>query len=345
MNDDNPIHATESTRPTGSGLLTVVRKEFADHLTNRTFLVLAVLLLVVCILPFQQGLAGYRYAQEAYAHPAIDEWGFHEPTLGMPNAADVYFPLPEAVSIAGAILAISMGFDLVSRERQTGSLKMLLVRPIFRDEVITGKALGGLLALTMVVYAGLAVSMAVLLVEGIVPGPDDLVSILLFSLATVAFLAFYFGLALAISTVVPRTGKAFLYALIAFFVFSAVIPAAGEVAKDTFAGDRPLPSLSSAANDPIAEQEAYQTRLDLVESVVTVFSPQWNYKLVAASALEPRLTAYSFLGGSWVFLDDDGSAHPMDALARFWQNALVLFLAPLALFVLAYIAFQRMDVR
>ena len=331
MNDDNPIHATESTRPTGSGLLTVVRKEFADHLTNRTFLVLAVLLLVVCILPFQQGLAGYRYAQEAYAHPAIDEWGFHEPTLGMPNAADVYFPLPEAVSIAGAILAISMGFDLVPEDRP--------------DEVITGKALGGLLALTMVVYAGLAVSMAVLLVEGIVPGPDDLVSILLFSLATVAFLAFYFGLALAISTVVPRTGKAFLYALIAFFVFSAVIPAAGEVAKDTFAGDRPLPSLSSAANDPIAEQEAYQTRLDLVESVVTVFSPQWNYKLVAASALEPRLTAYSFLGGSWVFLDDDGSAHPMDALARFWQNALVLFLAPLALFVLAYIAFQRMDVR
>jgi len=232
-----------------------------------------------------------------------------------------------------------MGFDLVSRERQTGSLKMLLVRPIFRDEVITGKALGGLLALTMVVAAGLAVSMAVLFLEGIVPGPDDLVSILLFSLATVAFLAFYFGLALAISTVVPRTGKAFLYALIAFFVFSAVIPAAGEVAKDTFAGAHPLPGASPA------EREEYQARLDLVESVVTVFSPQRNYKLVAASALEPRLTAYSFLGGSWVFLPDDGSAHPMDALARFWQNALVLFLAPLALFVLAYIAFQRMDVR
>ena len=122
--------------------MTVVRKEFADHLTNRTFLVLAVLLLVVCILPFQQGLAGYRYAQEAYADPVIDEWGFHEPMLGLPNAADVYFPLPEAISTAGAILAIAMGFDLVSRERQTGSLKMLLVRPIFRDEVITGKALG-----------------------------------------------------------------------------------------------------------------------------------------------------------------------------------------------------------
>lgn len=333
------MHVIQNNSLTGGGLLTVVRKEFADHLTNRTSLVLAVLLLVVCVLPFQQGLAGYRYAQEAYADPVIDEWGFHEPMLGLPNAADVYFPLPEAISTAGAILAIAMGFDLVSRERQTGSLKMLLVRPIFRDEVITGKALGGLLALTAIIAAGIAASVAVLLLEGIVPGLDDLVSILLFSLATVAFLAFYFGLALAISTVVPRTGKAFLYALIAFFIFSAVIPAVGEVTKDTFAGAHPLPGASPS------EREEHQARLDLIESVVTVFSPQWNYKLVAASALEPRLTAYSFLGGSWVFLPDDGSTRPMDALAWFWQNALVLFLAPLALFVLAYIAFQRMDVR
>jgi ABC-2 type transport system permease protein len=331
---------TRNKQAAPSGLLTVARKELTDHLTSRTFLVFAVLLVVVCILPFQQGLTGYQATQAAYAAgPVVTPWGVEEFGSSLPNAADVYARLPGELSTVGAILAIAMGFDLVSRERQNGSLKLLLVRPIFRDEIVTGKALGGLLALTALIAAGLAVSLAVLLIEGIVPGPDDLVSISLFGIATVAFLAFYFSLALAISTVVPRTGKAFLYALIAFFIFSAVIPAAGEVAKDTFAGAHPLPGASPA------EREEYQARLDLVESVVTVFSPQRNYKLVAKSTLEPRLTAYSFLGGSWVFLPDDGSAHPMDALARFWQNALVLFLAPLALFVLAYIAFQRMDVR
>lgn len=51
----------------GNGLLTVARKELIDHLTSRTFLVFAVLLVVVCIPPFQQGLGGYHATVQAYA--------------------------------------------------------------------------------------------------------------------------------------------------------------------------------------------------------------------------------------------------------------------------------------
>lgn len=168
------MHVTESPRSAGGGLLTVARKELTDHLTSRTFLVFALLLVAVCILPFQQGLTGYRATQAAYAAgPVVTPWGVEEFGSSLPNAADVYACLPGELSTVGAILAIAMGFDLVSRERQTGSLKLLLVRPIFRDEIITGKALGGLFALGTLVAAGLAVSLAVLLIEGIVPGPDD----------------------------------------------------------------------------------------------------------------------------------------------------------------------------
>lgn len=340
MNGDNPS-PIRNNRSAESGLLTVARKELTDHLTSRTFLVFAALLVVVCILPFQQGLGGYHATAQAYAagpvvHPGgiVDEFG-----SSPPSAADVYSALPGVLSTTGAILAIAMGFDLVSRERQSGSLKLLLVRPIFRDEIITGKALGGLLALATLVFAGLAASLGVLLVDGIVPDTDALVSILLFALATVAFLAFYFCLALTISTVVPRTGKAFLYALVALFIFTALVPTAGAVAKDVVVGAHPLPGASPA------EREDYQTRLELLESVATVFSPQWNYELVAKSALEPRLTSYPFIEGSTTYLPYDGTARPTEALARFWQNVLVLFLAPLVLFMLAYMAFQRMDVR
>lgn len=334
------MYITESPRSTGRGLLTVARKELADHLTSRTFLVFAALLVVVCILPFQQGLGGYHATARAYAAgPAITPWGVEEFGSSLPNAADVYTRLPGELSTVGAILAIAMGFDLISRERQTGSLKLLLVRPIFRDEIITGKALGGLFALTSLVFAGLAASLGFLLVDGIVPDMDALVSILLFALATVAFLAFYFCLALTISTVVPRTGKAFLYALVVLFIFTALVPTASAVAKDVVVGAHPLPGASPA------ERGDYQARLGLLESVATVFSPQWNYELVAKSVLEPRLTSYSFIEGSITYLPYDETARPTDALARFWQNVLVLFTAPFVLFGIAYIAFQRMDVR
>lgn len=332
------MHVARSNRSTGSGLLTVARKELTDHLTSRTFLVFAILLVIVCIFPFQQGLARYWEIQAAYAAgPIITPWGVDE--VSLPTAAGVYSGFPKVISTVGAILAIAMGFDLVSRERQTGSLKLLLVRPIFRDQIITGKALGGLFALTTLVFAGLAVSLGVLLVEGIVPDSDALVSILLFALATVAFLAFYFSLALTISTVIPRTGKAFLCALVAFFIFTALVPTVGVVAKDVVVGAHPLPGASPA------EREDYQARLELVESVATFFSPQWNYELVAKSALEPRLTAHGFIGGPVAYLPYDVTAHPADAFARFWQNVLVLFLTPLVLFGIAFLAFQRMDIR
>jgi ABC-2 type transport system permease protein len=334
------MYVTESPRSTGRGLLTVARKELTDHLTSRTFLVFAALLVVVCIIPFQQGLAGYHAKAQAYAEgPIITPWGVEEFGSVPPAAADVYSRLPGALSTTGAILAIAMGFDLVSRERQSGSLKLLLVRPLFRDQIITGKALGGLFALTTLVFAGLAASLGFLLVDGIVPDMDALVSILLFALATVAFLAFFFSLALTISTVVPRTGKAFLYALVVLFIFTALVPTASAVAKDVVVGAHPLPGASPA------ERGDYQARLGLLESVATVFSPQWNYELVAKSVLEPRLTSYSFIEGSITYLPYDETARPTDALARFWQNVLVLFTAPFVLFGIAYIAFQRMDVR
>ncbi len=334
------MYVTESPRSTGRGLLTVARKELTDHLTSRTFLVFAALLVVVCIIPFQQGLAGYHAKAQAYAEgPIITPWGVEEFGSVPPAAADVYSRLPGALSTTGAILAIAMGFDLVSRERQSGSLKLLLVRPLFRDQIITGKALGGILALTTLVFAGLAASLGFLLVDGIVPDMDALVSILLFALATVAFLAFFFSLALTISTVVPRTGKAFLYALVVLFIFTALVPTASAVAKDVVVGAHPLPGASPA------ERGDYQARLGLLESVATVFSPQWNYELVAKSVLEPRLTSYSFIEGSITYLPYDETARPTDALARFWQNVLVLFTAPFVLFGIAYIAFQRMDVR
>ncbi|MDI3507070.1 MAG: type transport system permease protein [Methanomicrobiaceae archaeon] len=334
------MYVTESPRSTGRGLLTVARKELTDHLTSRTFLVFAALLVVVCIIPFQQGLAGYHAKAQAYAEgPIITPWGVEEFGSVPPAAADVYSRLPGALSTTGAILAIAMGFDLVSRERQSGSLKLLLVRPLFRDQIITGKALGGILALTTLVFAGLAASLGFLLVDGIVPDMDALVSILLFALATVAFLAFFFCLALTISTVVPRTGKAFLYALVVLFIFTALVPTASAVAKDVVVGAHPLPGASPA------ERGDYQARLGLLESVATVFSPQWNYELVAKSVLEPRLTSYSFIEGSITYLPYDETARPTDALARFWQNVLVLFTAPFVLFGIAYIAFQRMDVR
>ncbi|WP_298667524.1 ABC transporter permease [uncultured Methanofollis sp.] len=339
------MHRDTSSRNAPRGLWVVAQKEFADHLTNPAFLVLSFLLILVCIVPFQQGLDNYDSALALYADPAkLAEFG-PEGSVGGGLAAEIYSPLHDVVSTAGAILAIAMGFDLVSRERQTGSLKLLLARPVFRDEIITGKVLGGVAALTAVTAAGLALSVAVLLFRGIVPGADDLVSVLLFGLATVALLAFYFCLALTISAVAGESGKAFLYALVAFFILSTLVPVVGSEVRNDIAGSYSDLLDHADHSDRQSARETYEERMTLIDSVVTVFSPQMNYKTVVQYCLNPRITEYQPFRGHLELLPAGTEAHPLDALARCWQNVLVLVLAPIALFGLAFLAFLRMDIR
>ena len=77
-----------------------------------------------------------------------------------------------------------MGFDLISKEKETKALKILLSHPIYRDEVINGKALGGLMALAIALGITFIVTFAILLISGIVPEGDELSKILIFGGAT-----------------------------------------------------------------------------------------------------------------------------------------------------------------
>jgi len=338
------MHGDMSSRNTPRGLLTVARKEFADHLTDPAFLVLAFLLIAVCIVPFHQGLEEYEHYLAQLADPVkLAAYG----TGGPPGQAMqiIYGQLPDVISTAGAVLAIAMGFDLVSRERQTGSLKLLLARPVFRDEIIAGKALGGLAALAVSIAAGLGLSVALLLFRGIVPRADDLVSILLFGLATVALLAFYFCLALAISTVTKKSGKAFLYALIVFFILSTLVPVVGSEVRNDVAGYSLYAFDYTDRSDYQSVRETYEATRALIDSVVTVFSPQMNYETVVQYALNPRTTEFQAFIRHLDLLPFGTEAHPLDAIARCWQNVLLLLLAPIALFGLAFMAFLRMDIR
>ncbi len=51
----------------------------------------------------------------------------------------------------GMILSGAIGFDLISKEKEDGSLKTVLSSPIYRDALINGKAAGAIatLAITM----------------------------------------------------------------------------------------------------------------------------------------------------------------------------------------------------
>ncbi len=111
------------------------------------------------------------------------------------------------------LLAIALGFDLITREKEEGSLKSLLSHPVYRDSVINGKTLGAISVLVLAMGATLLITIAIMLFFGVVPSVDDLLRIAAYYLmALLACLAF-FAVAMAASTLAKNSSMAVLYAI------------------------------------------------------------------------------------------------------------------------------------
>jgi ABC-2 type transport system permease protein len=111
------------------------------------------------------------------------------------------------------LLAVALGFDLITREKEEGSLKSLLSHPVYRDSVINGKTLGAISVLFAAMGAAFLITIAIVLFFGVVPSLDDLLRIAgYFVMALVVCMAF-FGLAMAASTIAKNSSMAVLYAI------------------------------------------------------------------------------------------------------------------------------------
>lgn len=349
--------------------LTVATKEFSDLFTSRRFLLIFFLYLIIAVVGTGQGLERYDYALTSYndALQAADEyrdlqelgaWWLDMPER--PSVLLIFDSMAGTTVTLGTLLAIAAGFDLVTREKESRSLKTLLAHPIYRDEVIVGKAFGGATALGVVVGLVLAVITAVLLVLSIVPTASEIVAILLFGAISLIFLSAWFAVALAFSTVARESGNALIFTLLIFFVISSLLPVLGVMVGDAVAGPPPqrpetsavevLPMMyvsnatgsyvvpgadsgqqASARHDMLKEYQeelaVYTEKKRTVTDVITLLSPQKSYQAVAAVVSAGREMPLA------------------DSLNSVWAGIAGLIAFPSIFFAIAYTRFMRMDIR
>ncbi|QYZ77956.1 ABC transporter permease [Methanofollis formosanus] len=354
----------------------VAQKEFVDHLTSKRFFVIMALFLIILIIGMYQGLGEYNENLAAYQEKmtAVESGTLTGWTPDKPSILSVFSAISDQVVIIGAVLAIAIGFDLVSKEKETKTLKTLLSHPIYRDEVINGKAIGGSAAILLAIGVVLLVSLAMLLIVGILPTIDEFSAILTFGVVSVLFLLVYFTLALTLSTLAPDSGSALIATLVVFIILSSLLPIAGEITIDTWAGEQPEAPFvqtfimsgdgalisTGEERDPQeekevmmkyeAEAEAYYEKKMTVTAIVEAASPQTNYKKIIGAIVDPYHVAVkenSPSGPFTVMVTDPDTAPPhfMDVLAGIWGNIVLLLALPGVLFLTAYLCFMRIDVR
>lgn len=339
-------------------MLLVAGKEFADHLASRRFTLVLLLFLILCSVSLYEGVENYSEKLAAYSEgtaPAQKFLGYPDWMPEKPSLLVVFLNLSSMVVSYGPLLAIATGFDLITRERWSGSLKTLLSRPVFRDEVITGKALGGFAALTLAMSIAVLIALSLLLLFAIVPSPAELCAILAFWLVSLVYLFTFFSVALLASAVVADSGSALVWSLVAIFVFSSIVPIFGGILTNAVAGTPPEPVGTS---DPQfteekwlqyrEEQRAYLEHQDRIGAAVHLLSPQKNYLELSIAITAPRFSM-------WINPDPFAlrTPHPGEdplpdlpgLIALIWQPIFAMLALPAVFFGAAYTRFMRIDLR
>ena len=321
-----------------NGWLVVAAKEFADHVLSVRFFVLLIVVGLAAGIPLF--LATQR---------------IHELASQVSGAQAVFLALfiigPQDVSIFGLdvsvqgfiglaapLLGIAFAFDAVNGERSQGTLPRLVAQPIHRDDVINGKFVASLAAITLVLLSVvLLISGFGLLRLGIVPAWSEVLRLIVWFVVTIAYVAVWLAFGLLLSVVVRRAATA---ALIGFGVWMAVAMFG-----------RFLLNLVLGAIAPVSDGTAIDRALGLYQlhAFVLRLLPTTLYSEASSVVLNPSLTGTNTpatLGQLTQAQQQIPTLLSLDqSLLLVWPHVVALVALTVICFAIGYIQFMRQEVR
>jgi ABC-2 type transport system permease protein len=397
--------------------LVVAEKEFKEYLTGKRFIALLAILLVLCVIGMIGGIESYNTQLDQYKATTK----LHETDIGyrvqmqemqkqladlqasgapqdqidmmqsslvmqdnsnqMPSMINIFFSITSLFALIGMALGVGVGFDLISKEKEEGSLKSLLSHPIFRDSVINGKAIAAILVLTVAITVTALLVIAILLLGGITPAGDDLLRIVAFFGATLLYCIVFLGISVMMSTLVKSSTMSILCILgifliaysvpnISYSISSAIlgpapqfppspgfisVPPNGTVTIDgqtITAAEADLINMQTQQQSQVLQQKAqndsneYQKNIMDLSSLINMLSPVGSYQDLSAATIndqKPWDPTQTSMSNPMTWKQTKVSL--WDSLGYKWGDLAALLLMAFAAFAVSYVAFLRTDIR
>ena len=206
-------------------MITILRKELADYFTSLRCFILFILVLFAS--------AAGLYAAWQGIRGASTETGFVFLNLFITSGENIP-SLVSFIALFVPIIGIALGFDAINREYSTGTMSRLLSQPIFRDSVINGKFLAGMVTLSIMMAATLLiVSGYGLRMIGVPPTAEEIIRLFIYLVSTVIFGAFWMGLAILFSVIIRNLAISLLASIavwlfFGFFYTMLIVPAVAK---------------------------------------------------------------------------------------------------------------------
>ncbi|MGD9326694.1 MAG: ABC transporter permease subunit, partial [Desulfobacterales bacterium] len=250
-------------------LVTIIKKELADHFGSYRFtIIFALIAMVSLITAYMVGL-NIRKELEGVAKPQFI-------FLMLFTSTGTVFSLVQFVAFFGPLVGLILGFDTINRERNEGTLSKLLSQPIYRDVVINGKFLAGVALITiMMVSIVLVITGLGLILLGIVPGVEELWRIFIYLIVSIIYISFWLGVAILFSIIFRSTATSALAALAVWIFFSFFVSIGANILANA------LTPQAVAAN---ADEILWRAK---VVKAFTLTSPMELYTDATATIIDP----------------------------------------------------------
>lgn len=312
------------------GLGAVYRKELADHLGSRRFVILFAL---ICLAGISSVYVAAQSIREALAGLNAPQHAF----LLLFTVSSDNLPLPPFFtffSFLGPLVGLALAFDAINGELNRGTLSRLLAQPIYRDSVINGKFLAALTTVAaMIVSIVVMIGGLGILRLGVIPTGEELARLIAYVVVSVLYVAFWLALATAFSVFLRQTATAALAGIAAWIFFTFFV----TMIADTITG-----AILSAAD--ILDVEQY-IQIQNTRDMLARVSPNTLFQESTLAILLPRVRT---LG---VILPTETRGMlpnplPFDqSLLLVWPQIVGLLALTSFCFAAAYVRFMRQEVR
>ena len=213
------------------GLTTIIKKELADHFSSYRFTIIFALIAMLSLITAYMVGINIKNELAGIAKPRFI-------FLMLFTSTGALFSLVQFVAFFGPLVGLVLGFDTINREKNEGTLSKLLSQPIYRDVVINGKFLAGVVMIAvMMVSIVLVITGLGLLIMGIVPGVVELWRIFIYLIISIIYISLWLGVAILFSIVFRSTATSALAALAMWIFFSFFVSLGANVLANALSSD------------------------------------------------------------------------------------------------------------
>ncbi|MGE0425713.1 MAG: ABC transporter permease [Reyranellaceae bacterium] len=321
---------------TGTGA--VFAKEFAEHVGSIRMFIIEALVVVAGT------FVVYLSVSDLKSKITQDQFIFLRLFTYAPEGSLTFADL---LTFLVPLIAIGLGFDSVNGEFNRRTMSRILSQPIYRDALLIGKFLAGLVTLgTGLTALWLLVIGGGLLVLGVPPSGEELLRGIAFLFIATAYGGIWLAIAMLCSILFRSAATSALAALGLWLFLTFLWPPIGGAIFDIlvpYITPRHVLAGGGTADDIASLYETRQVLMRVSPTVLFqeawlgVFSPdQFTEQQIMRIRLDPRL-AHRVIPGSPLSFGQ--------SLLMVWPQFTFMVAGAIVIFTLGYISFQRQEVR